>query len=68
MTAAAAGTVGYLPSALFVGGSFLDGMIRSGLQAAFVAIARVRWKPDLKLSVVARDLPDGVRWCIIQIH
>jgi hypothetical protein len=57
---------GYLPSALFFGDSFLDGMLRSGLQDAFLATARARWEEDTKLSRVTQEIPEGVRWCIIQ--
>jgi hypothetical protein len=66
MTASTPGTSGYLPSTLFIGDSFLDGMMRSGIQADFIATARVRWKPGLKLSKVAEEIPNGVRWCVIQ--
>lgn len=61
-----AGGASYLPSTVFLGDSFLDGMIRAGLQSVFVATARARWSPQLKLSDVAAQLPDGVRWCVIQ--
>ena len=66
VTQATPGTPGYLPSTVFVGDSFLDGMIRAGIQSSFLATARARWKPDLKLSTIAENLPVGTRWCVIE--
>lgn len=66
VTIAQAGTPGYLPLAAFVGDSFLDGMVRAGLQAPFISTVRARWKPGLKLSKLAEDMPAGVRWCVIE--
>jgi hypothetical protein len=57
---------GLLPSAVFVGDSFLDGMMRAGLTAAFVEIARVRWKNDTKLSAIAEAIPSNSHWLVVQ--
>jgi hypothetical protein len=57
---------GFLPPAVFIGDSFLDGMFRSGLQSRFSGSARARWKPGLKLSDIVSQMPGDVRWFIIQ--
>ncbi|MDB5582175.1 MAG: hypothetical protein JWR80_7351 [Bradyrhizobium sp.] len=66
LTATTPGTPGFLPPAVFIGDSFLDGMVRAGLQASFVSTARVRWKDRAKLSTMAAELPAGTRWLLIE--
>jgi hypothetical protein len=66
VTTTTPGTPGFLPSAVFIGDSFLDGMVRAGLQSPFVSTARVRWKSDTKLSVIAANLPADARWCLVE--
>jgi hypothetical protein len=58
--------VGFLPPALFIGDSFLDGMFRAGLQSRFVSTARARWTAGLKLSQVAQEIPPNTRWCVVE--
>ncbi|QDM22995.1 hypothetical protein FIU28_18930 [Tardiphaga sp. vice154] len=65
-TTTAPGAQGFLPPAVFIGDSFLDGMVRAGLQSPFVSTARLRWKNDSKLSTIAANLPAGTRWCLIE--
>ncbi|UZE48092.1 hypothetical protein ONR75_25110 [Rhodopseudomonas sp. P2A-2r] len=66
LTTTTPGAPGFLPSAVFIGDSFLDGMVRAGLQAPFSATARVRWSTGTKLSVIAANLPADARWCLIE--
>lgn len=66
LTATTPGASGFLPPAIFVGDSFLDGMIRAGLQSPFVSTARIRWNDGVKLSVIAANLPVDARWMLIE--
>lgn len=66
LTMTTSGAPGFLPPAVFVGDSFLDGMGRAGLYASFASISRIRWKPDTKLSTIAANLPADARWCLIE--
>lgn len=55
-----------LPPTVFVGDSFLDGMLRSGVLAYFVETHRIRWKAGLKISEIIAALPADTRWLVIQ--
>ncbi|WP_168207232.1 alginate O-acetyltransferase AlgX-related protein [Tardiphaga sp. vice278] len=66
VTNSAPGTPGYLAPAVFIGDSFLDGMIRAGLQTSFTSTARARWSPAVTLSKVAQDMPADTRFCLIE--
>lgn len=66
LTATTPGAPGFLPPAVFVGDSFLDGMIRAGLQSPFVSTARIRWNDGVKLSAIAANLPADARWMLIE--
>lgn len=66
ITLSTPGTPGFLSPAVFIGDSFLDGMIRSGLQAPFISTSRIRWNDGVKLSVIAANLPPDARWMLIE--
>lgn len=55
-----------LPATVLIGDSFLDGMVRSGLQANFVESRRIRWRPDRRVSEIVSSLPPDTRWVVMQ--
>lgn len=65
-TRTAKGTPGLLGPALLVGDSFLDGLIRCGLQAYFSKTDRIRWAPDITLDTITEAIQPDTRWIVIQ--
>jgi hypothetical protein len=61
-----AGTTGLLKPVLFVGDSYLDGMMRCGLQAYFVETHRIRWSNGLSLETITAAIPPDTRWLTVQ--
>lgn len=55
-----------LPPTVVVGDSFFDGMVRSGIQACFVEMHRIRWTGTIKISEVIASLPKHTRWVIFE--
>lgn len=55
-----------LAPAVFVGDSFADALMRSGMGCCFQKTARARWKPDLRLSTITAALPKDTRWMVFQ--
>lgn len=55
-----------LPPVVFVGDSFLDGLLHAGIQAYFQESRRIRWRADLRFSDIAKAIPLNTRWCVIQ--
>ncbi len=56
----------YLPQTVVVGDSFFDGLEKSGIESYFSGLSRARWRPGVKLSVVAEQMPDNTKWVIVQ--
>lgn len=62
----APGTPGLLKPALFVGDSYFDGMLRSGLEASFEETQRIRWSNGLNLETITAAIPRNARWVTVQ--
>lgn len=57
---------GLLGPVLFVGDSYFDGMLRSGVQAYFKETHRIRWSNGLGLETITAAIPPDTRWVMIQ--
>ncbi len=55
-----------LPPAVFVGDSYFDGMLRSGIEADFVETDRLRWKPGMKASDIVNSFRAGTHWLVVE--
>ncbi|MGG2377439.1 hypothetical protein ACE400_30020, partial [Salmonella enterica] len=42
------------------------GLEKSGIESYFSGLSRARWRPGVKLSVVAEQMPDNTKWVIVQ--
>lgn len=56
----------YLPQTVILGDSFFDGLEKSGIESYFSGTARARWRPGVKLSAVADQMPGNTKWFVVQ--
>jgi hypothetical protein len=55
-----------LPATVVLGDSFFDGIIRSGFDAYFNEMYRIRWSHKTKISDLAAALPASTRYVVVQ--
>ena len=56
-----------LPPTMIVGDSFVDGLLRAGMESYFSDLYRVRWPPLSKVSDIVRAIPEKTQFLIIQM-